>query len=102
MKKSKLYSYIIKILDGENINEFNIGVSSKNILFKIKEFLEKDEGSEFKEKLLKSHKINLSIAKRMILEKQSEEKREILREDRRKNNPYLRPENERTERCSKD
>ena len=97
MKTSKLYDFMKKMIAGENIEEFDIGVNSKSILFKIKDFLERDEGSEFKEKLLKSHKINLRIAKRMILDKQSEERRRERREEWRKNNPDLRPNNERTE-----
>ena len=98
MKKSKLYGYIVEILDGKDIDSFDIGISSKNVLYDIKGFLERDGGSEFKNKLLKSHKINLSIAERLILEKQSEERREQLREERRVNSLDTRPKEERIER----
>jgi len=106
LKKSKLYGYIVEILDGKDIDSFDIGISSKNVLYDIKGFLERDGGSEFKNKLLKSHKINLSIAERLILEKQSEERREQLREERREqlreerrvNSLDTRPKEERIER----
>ena len=80
MKTSKLYDFMKKMIAGENIEEFDIGVNSKNILFKIKYFLDKDNNEDFKKELLKLHKINLSIAKRIILKKQSEERRIAMRE----------------------
>jgi len=83
MKTSKLYDFMKKMIAGENIEEFDIGVNSKNILFKIKYFLDKDNNEDFKKELLKLHKINLSIAKRIILKKQSEERRISMREERR-------------------
>lgn len=82
MKTSKLYDFMKKMIAGENIEDFDIGVSSKSILFKIKYFLDKENNKDFKEELLKLHKMNLSIAKRIILEKQSEEKRIAMREER--------------------
>jgi len=80
MKTSKLFDFMKKMIAGENIEEFDIGVNSKNILFKIKYFLDKDNNEDFKKELLKLHKINLSIAKRIILKKQSEERRIAMRE----------------------
>jgi len=82
MKTSKLFDFMKKMIAGENIDieEFDIGVNSKNILFKIKYFLDKDNNEDFKKELLKLHKINLSIAKRIILKKQSEERRIAMRE----------------------
>jgi len=72
LKKSRLYSFLLKTINGENINDFDLGKSSKDMLKKIKYFLEKDTSGEFMAKLLKARKINLSIARRMILNMQSE------------------------------
>jgi len=71
MKKSNLYDYVLKMIDGEEIDDFNLGISSKSVLHQIKKY--SDEDIEFQSRLLKSYKINISAARRMILDKQSEE-----------------------------
>lgn len=88
MKKSKLYHFIMKILNDEDIETFEVGKTSKEVLQKIKNFLENnDEKGELKDKLLKTHKITINIAMRIILEKQAQIRMEkLLEEDNPQNN----------------
>lgn len=78
--KSNLYTFVIKTIDGKDINEFDLGTSSKNILKKLKYFWDKDTTGDFKTQLLNTKKISLSIARRMILDEQSKERREQMKE----------------------
>jgi len=71
LKKSKLYTFVIQTIDGKNIDEFDLGKSSKDMLKTIKYFWDKDSSGEFKTNLLNSKKITLSLARRMIFEEQS-------------------------------
>jgi len=77
--KSNLYIFVIKTIDSKNIDEFNLGKNSKTILKKLKYFWDKDTTGDFKTKLLNTKKISISIARRMILDEQSKERREQMK-----------------------
>jgi len=76
IKTSNLYNFLTRTIAGENSDNFNIGASSKAILKKLKYFLDHDTNNDFKNKLLHEHKINIRIAKRIILDEQSKERKE--------------------------
>ena len=74
MKKSKFYNLVYDVLNGVDIETMDIGTSSKRILRKILEIVNNEEDSEIKNKLLKTHKLNLRIASDLILESKMKKK----------------------------
>lgn len=64
---------LFEAMNGVDIEDLKVAESSKRILKKLLEIVNSEEDSEIKDKLLKMHKLNLRLSRKIILDHQAKE-----------------------------
>jgi len=80
-KYSRLYANLIEVLNGIKIDSLKVGVSSKTILKKLIDAIEKDESGELKKDLLEMKNLTVSKGKEILIQVQGKNRKQEFKRE---------------------